>query len=202
MSLVMPTEQRRLGGISGTRARIGGRLGSALARGSRRFARIATAALGAAFDSTVGVALGTLDHALTRVEDGGAHLLVRATSAAGAALRRAPLPRPPAAVRRLGAFVAAHEDFQIGLVAAVISVVAYQWYVSQGLTLAYLNSISHMSIARRVWDARTPGLAQLGTVWPPLNHIAMLPLIWSDQLFPRRLRRHLPLDDRLRHRRH
>jgi 4-amino-4-deoxy-L-arabinose transferase-like glycosyltransferase len=37
-----------------------------------------------------------------------------------------------------------------------------------------------LNIARRVLDSRTPGPEQLGTVWLPLPHILMLPLVWHD----------------------
>ncbi len=71
----------------------------------------------------------------------------------------------------------------IGLLALVLSIAAYSWYAAQGLTLAYGDAISHMLIARRVLISNTPGLAQLGSVWPPLTHILMLPVIWIEPLY-------------------
>lgn len=71
----------------------------------------------------------------------------------------------------------------VALLAAALSVAFYVWYTQQGLTLAYGDSISHMLIARRVLIGRHPGLAQFGSVWPPLTHILMLPLIWNDALY-------------------
>lgn len=71
----------------------------------------------------------------------------------------------------------------IGLLAAALSIGFSVWYAEQGLTLAYGDAISHMSIAYRVFASRNPGLAQLGTVWPPLNHIFMLPFVWNQTLY-------------------
>ncbi|HEX6544228.1 MAG TPA: hypothetical protein VF040_20905, partial [Ktedonobacterales bacterium] len=71
----------------------------------------------------------------------------------------------------------------VALLASTASVASYVYYVQQGLTLAYPDSISHMMIARRVFASSHPGLAQLGTVWLPLNHILMLPFVWNDTLF-------------------
>jgi len=71
----------------------------------------------------------------------------------------------------------------VALLASAASIASYIYYVQQGLTLAYPDSISHMMIARRVFTSSQPGLAQLGTVWLPLNHILMLPLVWNDTLF-------------------
>ncbi|HTX29544.1 MAG TPA: glycosyltransferase family 39 protein [Streptosporangiaceae bacterium] len=49
--------------------------------------------------------------------------------------------------------------------------------------LLYVDSISHLEIARRVVSSTSPGLAQLGYVWLPLPHLLMLPFIWSTPLY-------------------
>lgn len=71
----------------------------------------------------------------------------------------------------------------VGAGAAIASIVAFLYYYGHGSTLAYDDSVSHMLIARRVISSPTPGLAQLGSVWLPLPHLFMAPLIWSDTLF-------------------
>lgn len=88
-------------------------------------------------------------------------------------------------IQRVWQFIAQRwtAEVWVALLAAVVSVASYVYYSQQGLTLAYGDSISHMMIARRVFESRSPGLAQLGTVWLPLNHILMLPLMWNDTLF-------------------
>jgi cellulose synthase/poly-beta-1,6-N-acetylglucosamine synthase-like glycosyltransferase len=58
------------------------------------------------------------------------------------------------------------------------------WYFFQNhRILLYDDAISHLRIARRVFDNITPGLSQLGGVWLPLPHVLMLPFIWNDYLW-------------------
>jgi hypothetical protein len=53
----------------------------------------------------------------------------------------------------------------------------------QGSTLAYGDAEAHLNIARRITDSRAPGYEQIGTVWLPLPHAAMLPLAMHDWLW-------------------
>ncbi len=62
--------------------------------------------------------------------------------------------------------------------AAGASVAGYLYFVHRHVTLDYPDAISHLLIARRVLDASTPGVAQLGAVWLPLPHLLSLPFIW------------------------
>ncbi len=66
---------------------------------------------------------------------------------------------------------------------AVISVGALIFYYHQGAILLYGDAVAHINIARRVFDSRTPGLVQLGTVWLPLPHILDIPFIVNDRLW-------------------
>jgi len=52
-----------------------------------------------------------------------------------------------------------------------------------GWTLYYGDAEAHLDIARRIVDSRKPGYDQLGTVWLPLPHVLMLPLVGNDQLW-------------------
>ncbi len=52
-----------------------------------------------------------------------------------------------------------------------------------GWTLYYGDAESHLDIARRVIDSRTPGWDQIGTAWLPLPHLLMLPLVGNDRLW-------------------
>src|SRR5260370_28679537 len=63
------------------------------------------------------------------------------------------------------------------LLLAAISAAAGWWCASRGYTLYYGDSEAHLNIARRVLDSRTPGGEQLGTVWLPLPHLLMIPLV-------------------------
>lgn len=71
----------------------------------------------------------------------------------------------------------------LGVIAAVVSVAVYAHFLTQGVSFAYKDSISHLDIARRVLDSPTRGLAQLGGVWLPLPHLLAVPLIRSDILY-------------------
>lgn len=53
----------------------------------------------------------------------------------------------------------------------------------QGWTLWYGDAEAHLNIARRIFDSRTPGYEQFGTVWLPLPHLLMLPFVQSDSLW-------------------
>jgi Dolichyl-phosphate-mannose-protein mannosyltransferase len=96
-------------------------------------------------------------------------------------LQRQPLPinHQPAKVRGKRDYAA----WSIGLAAAVVSLVAYVITVRLHGVLLYVDSISHLEIARRVVSSTSPGLAQLGYVWLPLPHLLMLPFVWSTPLY-------------------
>ncbi len=64
-----------------------------------------------------------------------------------------------------------------------ISVVSFMVFYFNGLGLSYNDARSHLDIGRRVVESLKPGLAQLGSVWLPLNHILMIPFIWNDFLW-------------------
>lgn len=63
------------------------------------------------------------------------------------------------------------------------SVFSFLIFYLNGLGLRYNDARSHLDIARRVVEGLKPGLAQLGSVWLPLPHVAMLPFVWNDFLW-------------------
>jgi hypothetical protein len=67
--------------------------------------------------------------------------------------------------------------------AIFISVFSFLFYYRNGAVLLYGDAIAHINIARRVFDSRTPGLLQLGTVWLPLPHLLILPFIVSKRMW-------------------
>lgn len=73
-----------------------------------------------------------------------------------------------------------HSKVIIGTVLSVLSVFYFHYYLTNGLGLSYNDARSHLDIGRRVVEGLKPGLAQLGSVWLPLNHMLMIPLIWND----------------------
>src|ERR1700680_918574 len=70
----------------------------------------------------------------------------------------------------------------LGVIAllSAISVVAARWFLSHGYVLYYGDAEAHLNIARRLFDSRTPGPKQLGTVWLPLPHLLMAPFAMRD----------------------
>lgn len=49
----------------------------------------------------------------------------------------------------------------------------------KGYLLLYGDAVAHLAIARRILDAKWPGVSQLGGVWLPLPHLLMLPFVQS-----------------------
>jgi len=65
------------------------------------------------------------------------------------------------------------------------SVISFLFYAQRNQVLLYGDAVAHINIARRVFDSKTPGLLQLGTVWLPLPHLLMIPFLISDQMWQR-----------------
>jgi hypothetical protein len=63
--------------------------------------------------------------------------------------------------------------------AASVAVAAFLFYLQHNCLLLYGDAVAHINIARRVFDSKTPGLLQLGTVWLPLPHLLMIPFLIS-----------------------
>src|SRR4030088_785734 len=66
---------------------------------------------------------------------------------------------------------------------ACVSMLSFLFYFRRGDILLYGDAVAHINIARRVFDSRTPGLLQLGTVWLPLPHLLMVPFLWSNWMW-------------------
>ena len=57
---------------------------------------------------------------------------------------------------------------------------AIMFFVRRGELLWYGDATAHLNIARRIFDSRTPGYEQIGTVWLPVPHLLMLPFVLVD----------------------
>lgn len=68
----------------------------------------------------------------------------------------------------------------IGALLVILASFCFNYFLSNGLGLAYNDARSHLDIGRRVVEGLKPGLAQLGSVWLPLPHIVMIPTVWND----------------------
>ena len=73
------------------------------------------------------------------------------------------------------------ETFPFAMAAVVLSFISFLVCYYRGYILLYGDAVAHLGIARRIYDSRNPGLAQLGGVWLPLPHILMLPFIQNMQ---------------------
>jgi hypothetical protein len=73
------------------------------------------------------------------------------------------------------------ERLAVLICTAGLSIAAMSWCLSHGYTLADGDAESHLNIARRILDSRTPGVDQFGTGWLPFQHALMLPLVWNDR---------------------
>src|SRR5689334_22566540 len=71
----------------------------------------------------------------------------------------------------------------LSVLAAATSVVTFAHFFLLNEILRYGDAVAHINIARRVFDSRTPGLDQLGTVWLPLPHLLTIPFITNDSMW-------------------
>lgn len=69
------------------------------------------------------------------------------------------------------------------LAMAAIGGLATAYVYHSGWTLYYGDAEAHLNIARRIVDSRRAGYDRIGTVWLPLPHLLMLPLVRNDQLW-------------------
>jgi len=69
--------------------------------------------------------------------------------------------------------------------ATCVSVLSFLFYYQRGEILLYGDAVAHINIARRIFDSKTPGLLQLGTVWLPLPHLLMIPFLISAEMWRR-----------------
>ncbi len=95
------------------------------------------------------------------------------------------LSRSSRAERRPDPWRQQRHDARITLLLGGLSIAALLYYYVKQELLLYGDAVAHINIARRVVDNRHPlqSLAELGTVWLPLQHIAMLPFVWNDALW-------------------
>lgn len=76
--------------------------------------------------------------------------------------------------------------------ATCVAVLSFLFFYKNGQILLYGDAVAHINIARRVFDSKTPGLLQLGTVWLPLPHLLMIPFLISDEMWHRGLGGSIP----------
>jgi hypothetical protein len=57
------------------------------------------------------------------------------------------------------------------------------WLFQRGYILYYGDAQAHLNISRGIFDARSPGFDQLGTVWLPSLHLLALSFVQNDWLW-------------------
>lgn len=67
--------------------------------------------------------------------------------------------------------------------AIAVSVASLIFYYRHNAILLYGDAVAHINIARRVFDSRTPGVFQLGTVWLPFPHLLDIPFVINGRLW-------------------
>src|SRR6202789_1760304 len=65
----------------------------------------------------------------------------------------------------------------VALLSLVLTLAALAFCSQHQLLLLYGDAVAHLHIARRIFDARTPGFRQLGSVWLPLPHLLLVPFV-------------------------
>src|ERR1700738_4083220 len=86
----------------------------------------------------------------------------------------------------MSASASSHWDYEVRLLAwlaVCVSFFSFLFYFRRGDVLLYGDAIAHINIARRVFDSKTPGLLQLGTVWLPLPHLLTMPFLFSGVMW-------------------
>ncbi len=99
-----------------------------------------------------------------------------------------PFPNPPIPNPHMSATANSRWDAEVRVLAWLavwVSVFSFLFYFRRGDVLLYGDAVAHINIARRVFDSRTPGLLQLGTVWLPLPHLLMIPFLVSNEMWRR-----------------
>jgi len=89
------------------------------------------------------------------------------------------VPGDPEAVRP----VVPGETYPLFVAGVLIAFVALFVCYQRGYLLLYGDAVAHLAIARRVLDAKWPGIDQLGGVWLPLPHVLMLPFIMNMRMW-------------------
>ena len=90
------------------------------------------------------------------------------------------MPKPP---KKKPVSPGASDIALMAWLAACVSIFTFLFDFKNGEVLLYGDAVAHINIARRVFDSKTPGLLQLGTVWLPLPHLLMIPFLTSMKMW-------------------
>lgn len=79
--------------------------------------------------------------------------------------------------------VSTRDYLLLSALTVIVSCTALIFYFRHGAILLYGDAVAHTSIARHVFDSRTPGILEFGTVWLPLPHLLDIPFVASDRMW-------------------
>ena len=116
-----------------------------------------------------------------RAAKAGETLKLGRVSSRRGSFRQTPVwvPGDPEAVRP----VVPGETYPVFVAGVLLAFVALFICYQKGFLLLYGDAVAHLAIARRVLDARWPGIGNLGGVWLPLPHLLMLPFIMNMRMW-------------------
>jgi hypothetical protein len=83
--------------------------------------------------------------------------------------------RPAQTAAEINARSLRHETVFAGMVAALLSVLAFGYCYPRNMLLLYGDAVAHLHTARRLIDSLNPGIRQIGSVWLPFPHLLMMP---------------------------
>lgn len=75
------------------------------------------------------------------------------------------------------------QEHRVALLAAAVSLAAFAVVAWSGTVLYFGDAVSHLNIARKILDSKTPGWPQIGTAWLPLPHVLTALTAWIDPLW-------------------
>jgi hypothetical protein len=93
----------------------------------------------------------------------------------------------PTTSDRLAQLIARRGVWLVVVIAALLSLISFVYFFTNGMTNLYGDGIAHVNIARKVVDSPDDSLwqryLQIGTPWLPLQTFLMLPLVAIDPLW-------------------
>lgn len=79
--------------------------------------------------------------------------------------------------------ISTRDYLRLSALTILVSCTALVLYHHHSAILLYGDAVAHTSIARHVFDSRTPGILEFGTVWLPLPHLLDIPFVASDRMW-------------------
>src|SRR5579864_5117286 len=75
------------------------------------------------------------------------------------------------------------DNWKLAFLLTVAGLATLIFFYSRNEILLSGDAVAHINISRRVFDSRTPGLLQLGSVWLPLPHLLTIPFVDSRRMW-------------------